>query len=124
MKEVTDDLQCSESAGPDGIPPEVFKADGQTLIQKFTLFLRMCWENGCLPQDLKDARLVHLYKDKGDKSSCDNYRGISLLSVAGKILSKVILNRLNKHLFNETVPESQCGFYQNRRTVDMIFTAR
>ncbi|KAL8581920.1 hypothetical protein ACOMHN_010294 [Nucella lapillus] len=72
-------LQCGKSAGPDDIPPEVFKAGSQPLIQKFTAFLCMC----CLPQDLKDARIVHLYKGKGDKSSCDNYRGISLLSIAG-----------------------------------------
>ncbi|KAL8590220.1 hypothetical protein ACOMHN_010415 [Nucella lapillus] len=75
-------LQCGKSAGPDGIPPEVFKASSQPLIQKFTEFLCMCWEDGCLPQDLKDARIVHLYKDKGDKFICDNYRGISLLSIA------------------------------------------
>ncbi|KAL8561519.1 hypothetical protein ACOMHN_057213 [Nucella lapillus] len=67
---------------PDGIPPEVFKAGSQPLIHKFTEFLCMCWEDGCLPQDLKDARIVHLYKGKGDKSSCDKYRGISLLSIA------------------------------------------
>ena len=65
-----------------------------------------------------------LVKRKGDKSSCDNYRGISLLSVAGKILCKVILNRLNTHLLDETLPESQCGFRKNRGTVDMIFCAR
>ena len=45
--------------------------------------------------------IVHLYKGKGDKSSCDNYREISLLSVAGKILSKVILNRLNTRLLDD-----------------------
>ena len=49
---------------------------------------------------------------------------MSLLSIAGKILSKVILNRLNTHLLDETVPESQCGFRQNRGGVGMIFTAR
>ena len=84
----------------------------------------MCWEDGCLAQDLKDAMMVHFYKCKGDKSSCDNYRGISLLSIAGNIFSKVNLNRPNAHLLDETVPESQCGFRQNRGTVDMIFAAR
>ena len=119
-----EELQCGKAAGPDGIPPEVFKAGGPPLVEKLTEFLCMCWEDGCLPQDLKDARIVHLYKGKGDKSSCDNYRGISLLSIAGKILSKVILNRLNSHLLDETVPESQCGFRPKRGTVDMIFAAR
>ncbi|KAL8603437.1 hypothetical protein ACOMHN_053104 [Nucella lapillus] len=117
-------LQCGKSAGPDGMPLEVFKAGSQPLIQKFTEFLCMCWEDGCLPQNLKDARIVHLYKGKGDRSRCENYRGISFLSIAGKILSKVILNRLNTHILDETVPENQCGFRQKRGTVDMIFAAR
>ena len=124
VTEAIAELQSGKSAGSDGIPPEVFKAGGQPLIQKFTEFACMCWEDGSLPRDLKDARIVHLYKGKGDKSSCDNYRGISLLRVAGKILSKVILNRLNTHLLDETVPESQGGFRQNRGTVDMIFAGR
>ena len=52
-------------------------------------------------------------------------RGISLLSIAGKILAKILLNRLNVHL-DQTglIPESQCGFRKARGTIDMIFTAR
>ena len=46
------------------------------------------------------------------------------MSIAGKILFKVILNKLNTHLIDETVPESQYGFHQNRVTVDAIFVAR
>ena len=119
-----EELQSGKAAGPDGIPPEVFKAGGPALVKRLTEFLCHCWNDGELPQDLKDARIVHLYKGKGDRSSCDNYRGISLLSIAGKILSKVILNRLNKHLLDEIVPESQCGFRKNRGTVDMIFASK
>ena len=102
MREAVDELQCSKSAGSDGIPPEVFEVGGRTLIENFTEFLCTC----CLPQDLKGARIVHLYKGKGDKSNRDNSRGISLLSIAGKILSNGILNRLNTYLLDETVPES------------------
>ena len=124
VREVVYELQCCKSAGPDGIPPKVFKAGGQTLIQKFTEFLCACWEDGSLPQGLTDARIVHLCKGKGAKSSSGNYHGSSILSIASKTLSKVILNRWNTHLLDETVPESQCGFRQNRGTVDIIFTTR
>ena len=56
---------------------------------------------------------------------CENHRGISLLSVAGKILAKVLLNRLNEHLEQSgLLPESQCGFRKDRGTTDMIFTER
>ncbi|KAL8610626.1 hypothetical protein ACOMHN_006345 [Nucella lapillus] len=117
-------LQCAKSAGPDGIPPEVFKAGGQLLIHKFTEFLCMCWEDGCLPQDLKYARIVHLYKGKGDKSSCDKYRGTSLLSIAGKILYKFILNRLNTHHLMRQYQKASVVFARKKGTVDMIVAAR
>ena len=77
VREAIEELQYSNSAGPHSIPPELFKAGGLTLIQKFTEFLCTYWEDGCLPPDLKDARIVHPYKGKGDKSSCDNYCGRS-----------------------------------------------
>ena len=77
-----------------------------------------------MPQDFKDANIIHLYRNKGDKSVCHNYRGISLLSIAGKLLARVLLNRLTQHLVDNIVPESQCGFRQNRGTIDMIFAVR
>ena len=51
-------------------------------------------------------------------------RGISLLSIAGKILARILLNRLTHHLKSDHLPESQCGFRKNRGTLDMIFAAR
>ena len=78
-----------------------------------------------IPQDFKDASIIHLYKRKGNPQVCDNHRGISLLSIAGKILAKILLNRLNAHLDQAgLIPESQCGFRKDRGTIDMIFTAR
>ena len=72
-----------------------------------------------------DASIIHLYKRKGNPQVCDNHRGISLLSIAGKILAKILLNRLNAHLDQAgLIPESQCGFRKDRGTIDMIFTAR
>ena len=46
VREAIGELQCSKSTGPDVIPPEVGKAGGQTLIQKFTKFLCTCGEDG------------------------------------------------------------------------------
>ena len=64
-------------------------------------------------------------KWKGNPQLCENHRGISLLSIAGKVLARVLLNRLNEHLEQSwLLPESQCGFRKDRGTIDMIFTAR
>nr|VZI21262.1 unnamed protein product [Spirometra erinaceieuropaei] len=78
----------------------------------------------CVRQDFKDATIVHLYKRKGNRQVCDNHRGISLLNIAGKIFARILLNRLNNHLEQGLLPESQCGFRRHRGTTDMIFAAR
>ena len=65
-----------------------------------------------------------MYKNKREKSDCSNYIGITLLSVAGKILACVLLNRFIPTIAQENTPESQCGFRSNRGTVDMIFVLR
>lgn len=67
---------------------------------------------------------LHLYKRKGNRQVCDNHRGISLLSIAGKTLARVLLNRLVTHLELGLLPESQCGFRKGRGTIDMISAAR
>ena len=117
-------LQAGKAPGPDGIPAEIFKVGGETLITHLTKLFQLFWVRGQLPQDLRDANIIHLYKNKGDRSSCDNHRGISLLSIAGKILARIMLNRISKHLLDDVVSESQCGFRKQRGTVDMVFAIR
>ena len=54
------------------------------------------------PSRIQDATIIHLFKRKGNPQVCGNHRGISLLSIAGKILARVLLNRLNEHLMAST----------------------
>ena len=77
------------------------------------------------PLIFKDASHIHLFKQKRNSQVCDNHQGISLLSVAGKILRRILLNRLSEHLEQSGLPpESQCGFRKDRGTTDMVFTTR
>ena len=64
-----------------------------------------------------------LYKNKGERNDCNNYRGISLRSIVGKVFARVILIRLQK-LAERIYPESQCGFRAERSTIDMIVSLR
>ena len=76
-----------------------------------------------MPDDFRDALIVSLYKNKGSKSDCGNYIGISLLSIAGKIFARVILNRLIT-VSEQNLPEAQCGVRPGRNTVNLIFAMR
>ncbi|KAF7248362.1 Craniofacial development protein 2 [Varanus komodoensis] len=113
-------LSSSKVPGSDAIPAEVYKEGGTVLVDKLTQLFQSFWNQGSIPQELKDASIVHLYKRKGNQQVCDNHRGISLLSIPGKILARVLLNRLTDHLEQGLLPETQCGFRKQCDTVDMI----
>ncbi|BHF80271.1 hypothetical protein SprV_0702339500 [Sparganum proliferum] len=117
-------LSSGKAPGSDAIPAEVYKHGGPQLMDHLTALFQEMWRQGEVPQDFKDATIVHLYKRKGNRQVCDNHRGISLLNIAGKIFARILLNRLNNHLEQGLLPESQCGFRRHRGTTDMIFAAR
>ena len=82
-----------------------------------------CWSTEVLPDDWKVAEIVPLYKSKGKRSECSNHRGISLLSVPGKVFASVILNRC-KDSVDRVLREEQCGFRKSRGCADQLFALR
>jgi len=117
-------LKRYKSPGLDRIPGELLMWGGDELLHRLHDLIIAVWHREDIPQQWKDSRIISIYKNKGDRSDCGNSRGISLLSVAGKVLAKVLLDRLNKYVVDEVCPETQCGFRKQRGTVDMIFLAR
>jgi hypothetical protein len=97
------------------IPAEVYKAGGPCLGRKLTQLFQHIQSEETIPQEYKDASVVHLYK-KGNRRICDNHRGFSLLSLAGKVLACIRLNRPVVHIDQGLLSESQCGFRKERGT--------
>jgi hypothetical protein len=62
-------------------------------------------------------------KNKGDRTQCENYRGISLLPIATKILEAVVAKRL-KEVIDSSLRDNQCGFRKSRSCADQIFGLR
>ena len=54
---------------------------------------------------------------------CGNYKGISLLSMVGKLFGRVLINRI-KDGTEDVLMEKQCGFRRGRACVDQIFVVR
>ena len=73
--------------------------------------------------DCRGACIVPLYKGKGDKCECSNSRGISLLSVVGKLFGRVLIKRVRAGT-ERAMGEKQCGFRQGRGCMDQVFAVR
>ena len=102
-------MKPGKSPGSDGIPAEIYQHGGEVVVSRLQDLFTSCWEQGILPQALKHAVIISLYK-KGEKSDCSNYRCITLLPIAGKVLARILLNRLIPSIIEDLTPESQCGF--------------
>ena len=86
FKKATMQLKVGRSPGMDGIPAEVYQHGGEAVLDKLQDLFTNCWEKGTLPQDIRDAVIVSLYRNKEENSYCSNYRGITLLSITGQNL--------------------------------------
>ena len=57
----------------------------------------LIWKEECVPMKWREGLIVSLFK-KGDKEDPGNYRGITLLSVVGKVFCKIVNDRLVQYL--------------------------
>ena len=72
-------LSSSKAPGADSISAEIYAFCGPIMIRKLCELFESMWIQVLIPQKLKDASIVLLYKRKGNRQTCDNHRGISLL---------------------------------------------
>ena len=117
-------LSSSKAPRSDTIPAEIYKEGGSVLTDKLLTLIQLIWMKEQRPQDFRDASIIHIYKRKGNWQAFDNHRRISLLSILGKTLARVLLNCLNDHLEHGFLLESQCGFRKEREIVHIVFAAR
>lgn len=117
-------LKNNKALGPDGLPAGLFKAGGNIIHTKLHELILLIWNNEQVPADFLKSDIIAIYKNRGDRSKCQNSRVLSLLPVASKIPTRIMLIRLCQHISEAILPESQCGFRKDRSTCDMIFSLR
>ena len=116
MQELTDAIRSlanGKAVGPEGASFELFKItlNGDPALRRrlLDIFVRI-WTRGEVPQQWKDAIIMVIHKKKG-RTGCGNYRGISLVAHAGRILLKIIARRLSEYCERVGIlPEEQSGF--------------
>lgn len=107
--------------GPDGIPKKIWRIVHRLDPTMLPALFTKCLETGEFPLPWKRARLVLLKKKGrlGDEPSA--YRPISLLDTIGKVLERVIAQRIGAHLeVAGDLSETQFGFRRGRSTITAI----
>ena len=108
-----------KAVGPDGLPVELLKVlvdegDLDNLGNVYEIVVAV-WRRGRVPQQWKDATINVLHMKY--RTECGNYRGISLVVHAGKVLLKIIAGCFSDYCERERIlPEEQCGFRPHRRS--------
>nr|XP_054771645.1 uncharacterized protein LOC129279571 [Lytechinus pictus] len=75
LTKAVNSLTSGKAPGKDGIPPDLIKAGKDTdLLRHLHELLCQCWKEGTIPHDMRDANIITLYKNKGDRNDCNNYR--------------------------------------------------
>ncbi|CAF4160208.1 unnamed protein product [Rotaria sordida] len=120
VKEAINKMKSGKAPGIDSISVDLLKVGGEPIAIWLHEIIVEIWETEEMVEDWTTAILIRIYKNKGDKKMCDNYRGISLLVAASKVFSRIILNRV-QHLIDNQLLEQQAGFRKNRSTIDQIF---
>ena len=118
IKEVVK-MRGGKAAAICNISVELLKAWNEAMILGLHAVLTAVWHSGTIPPGWKKGLVVHIWKVK----DCNNYRGITLLRVPGKVLAHLLLMRIRSHLLKHQRPE-QLGFTPGKSTTDRILALR
>ena len=123
MDEVIRNLDDKKCPGPEGIDGIVVKRLQKSLPTFWLSLFNKCFLLGCFPKVWREARVIAIPKsDKTKLHPVQGYRGTSLLSIPGKCLENLVIERLNYFLESAGQLPSQYGFTAGRSTADAIKT--
>lgn len=115
-------LKNGKSPGEDKITAEMLKNMGEQAVQMLLKLFHKIQQQAKIPNDWTIGLILPIHK-KGDRTDCNNYRGITLLSVVMKVYEQIIENRL-RVVVEPTLTETQSGFRKGRSTQDHVFTLK
>lgn len=121
IRKAVQSLKNGKSSGPDLWINEFIKYGISNFLEYFYVLFNKIFDTGYFPDSWGDGFIVPLHK-KGSAENVENYRGITLLSVIGKLFTNILNNRLNSwaekyHIY----VEAQSGFRKGMCTIDNVF---
>ena len=118
VKSATQKLKDYTAPGINLIQAELIKKASPDFVEHMHQLIIKIWTTETIPEDWNWSIICPIHK-KGYVTICSNYRGISLLCIAYKIFSNILFNRLMPYV-ETTIGDYQCGYRQERSTIDRI----
>lgn len=116
-------MKKGKAAGIDGFPIEVFQGllEVEGFVEMLKGIFNLIFRTGEVPKVWGMGVVVTIYKGKGDRTDPNNFRGVSLLAVGGKIFGRILAERISKWAENEgKIAEEQAGFRRGFSTLDNV----
>jgi endonuclease/exonuclease/phosphatase family metal-dependent hydrolase len=122
VKQAIHKLKNGKAPGEDGVCPEMLKVEDTVTPQLLCQIFQKIWDSEEAPSDWKTGTIIKLPK-KGDLGNCNNWRGITLLSLTSKIFSRILLQRITSAV-DGILRQEQAGFRKGKSCIDHIFVLR
>ena len=111
-------ITTNKASGGDGIPVELFQILKGDAVKVLYSICQQIWKTQQWPQDWKRSVFIPIPK-KGNAKECSNYRAISHISHASKVMLKILQARLQQYMYHE-LSDVKAGFRKGRGTRDQI----
>ena len=119
-------MGIKKAPGEDGITGEIYKSTFQIFPRYITALYNRCLSRGVFPARWKRTKLIAIIKPgKENAEEVTKYRPISLVNTGGKVLEKLLINRINYHLYSQNLlNNNQFGFTPQRSTIDAAMAVK
>ena len=114
---IINNININKAIGPHSIPSDILHSIKNYIADPLSKIINLSFVKGIYIDNLKIAETIPIFKEKGNKLDCSNYRPISLLSNINKIIEKLMHSRLYNFLsIHNCIYDHQFGFRKNHST--------
>ena len=115
-----------KAPGENGITGEIYKSSFEIFPNYITAMYKECLRRGVFPERWKRAKLIPITKPgKENSEDVSKFHPISLLNTGGKVLEKVLINRINHHIYSHNLMNTnQYAFTPQRSTIDAAMAVK